>query len=312
MISTLSTVLFFCSRHSRIILVGSLLVGLLSGSAANIIKPHIDLFIALLLFIACLRVGPGLALGATREIKSSLFFTLILQIVIPLGFLIILWALNIHHPLGIVLVFLTAAPSFSASPHLLTLLGFDSAPALRQLVVGTALVPFTIIPVFIFVPEIGSLQNIMLSSLILLVIILSMATIAFLIRATVLKQPDLHDYMRMDGSSTLLLAIAVIGLMAAIQDELFNDPVNLLLTLAFAFLVCFGLQFSMSLALKFSPVASYTVPMSIIAGNRNFALFLTALPSSLSDSLLVFIGCYQVPMLLTPILMRRFYQTAPV
>ena len=50
-----------------------------------------------------------------------------------------------------------------------------------------------------------------------------------------------------------------------------------------------------------------TVPISIVAGNRNIALFLVALPAEITNPLLIFIGCYQVPMYLTPILMRRLY-----
>jgi len=50
------------------------------------------------------------------------------------------------------------------------------------------------------------------------------------------------------------------------------------------------------------------VPLAIIAGNRNIALFLTALPTPVTDPLLLFIGCYQIPMYLTPILLGRFYR----
>ena len=47
--------------------------------------------------------------------------------------------------------------------------------------------------------------------------------------------------------------------------------------------------------------------LAITAGNRNIALFLVALPPETTDALLLFIGCYQVPMYLTPLLMTRFY-----
>ena len=47
------------------------------------------------------------------------------------------------------------------------------------------------------------------------------------------------------------------------------------------------------------------VGISVTAGNRNIALFLVSLPAGVIDPVLLFIGCYQVPMYLTPILMRR-------
>ena len=46
----------------------------------------------------------------------------------------------------------------------------------------------------------------------------------------------------------------------------------------------------------------------IVAGNRNIALFLSVLPQATADELLLFIGCFQIPMYLTPILLGRFYQ----
>ena len=44
---------------------------------------------------------------------------------------------------------------------------------------------------------------------------------------------------------------------------------------------------------------------SIYAGNRNIALFLIALPDTVAAPLMIFVGCYQVPMYLTPILLSR-------
>lgn len=49
------------------------------------------------------------------------------------------------------------------------------------------------------------------------------------------------------------------------------------------------------------------VPLSIIAGNRNIALFFVALSDEVTAPLLIFIGCYQIPMYLTPILMKPLH-----
>jgi hypothetical protein len=49
--------------------------------------------------------------------------------------------------------------------------------------------------------------------------------------------------------------------------------------------------------------------MAIIAGNRNVAIFLVAVAVSNSDEFLIFLGCYQLPMYLTPIFMRWLYKT---
>jgi len=42
---------------------------------------------------------------------------------------------------------------------------------------------------------------------------------------------------------------------------------------------------------------------SIVAGNRNIALFLIVLPPEVAGPLMIFIGCYQIPMYLTPMVL---------
>ena len=290
------------------ILVASLGVGLASSTLAELIKPHISVLIAALLFVACLRVGPKQVLGAVHDMKASLLFVLVLQVMLPIAVVLAAWATGIGGPLVFALVLLMAAPSLSGSPHLVVLMGFEPSPALRQLVVGTALLPLTIIPVLLLVPEFGNFIDIAIASLKLMVIIVIAASIAFFIRLTILKNPDKETIEQIDGVSTILLAVTVVGLMAAIGEELGDNPTNVLLTLGVVLLANFGLQITAALLLARSKMQKLTVPIGIIAGNRNIAIFLTALPVATTDPLLLFIACYQIPMYLTPIVMRPFYQ----
>ncbi len=300
--------LIFSAKHGRIILVASLVVGLISTQLASLVKPQIDLFIAALLFTACLRVGPRQAIGAVREIRASLAFTMLLQVLLPLLVALLAGFFLGQSPLVFALVLLAAAPPLSGSPHLVALMGFDPAPALRQLVVGTVLLPLTIIPVFALLPQIGSFEAIAFAALRLLVVIVLAAVFAFAIRLTVFKNPSANQLQQIDGASTILLAVVVVGLMAAIQSEITVNPTNALITLAVAFAVNFGLQIITSVTLSNSPASAYSVPIAVIAGNRNIALFLTALPAVTAEPLLLFIACYQIPMYLTPVLMQGFYK----
>ncbi len=308
MSAVLSMMLRFCARQGRLILVASLVVGLVSSTLAEMIKPHIGILIAALLFVACLRVGPKQVVGAVQDMKASLLFVLLLQVILPIFTALAAWALGLSGPLVFALVLLTAAPSLSGSPHLVVLMGFEPSPALRQLVVGTALLPLTIIPVLLLIPEFGDFIEIAMASLKLMAIIVVAASIAFIIRLTILKDPNKEVIEQIDGMSTILLSVTVVGLMAAIGQEFGHDPVNVLLTLGVVILANFGLQITAALLLAQSKMRGFTVPIGIIAGNRNIALFLTALPATTTEPLLLFIACYQIPMYLTPIIMRRFYQ----
>ena len=56
------------------------------------------------------------------------------------------------------------------------------------------------------------------------------------------------------------------------------------------------------------PAPPLAPALAIVAGNRNLALFLGAVPPETLEALLLFVGCYQVPMYLTPLVMARLYR----
>jgi ACR3 family arsenite transporter len=288
--------------------VFSLVGGLLSEVLAEIVKPHIEVLIALLLFNTCLRVGPQQALGALNDIKANLLFTLVLQVLLPVTLILIFWVANIRGALPLALILLTAAPAISGGPHLVALLGFDPAPTLRQLIIGTLLLPLTIIPVLLLIPDIGGIESIIAVSTRLLIIILCAGLSAFAVRHYFLPNPSRNELQEIDGVSTLLLATVVFGLMAAIHSEIETNPLNLLTTLAVAVSANFSLQIITALILASSRFSKYGVPIGLIAGNRNIALFMTALAVTSTQPILVFIACYQIPMYLTPVVMGRFYR----
>ena len=111
-----------------------------------------------------------------------------------------------------------------------------------------------------------------------------------------------------DGASAIFLYMIVVGLMAAVGPALWQDFPLFLKTLAAAFAVNFGLQILFFFILNTEGLTEKRVPFSIVSGNRNMALFLTALPVAVTDPLLLFIGCYQIPMYLTPMLLGRLYK----
>ena len=96
--------------------------------------------------------------------------------------------------------------------------------------------------------------------------------------------------------------------MSAINDAFLRSPVYLFGLLVLAFAVNIGLQISCFFLWGRTTLTDYRVPVSVIAGNRNIALYLTALPAAVTEPLLAFIGCYQFPMYLTPLLMNRLYK----
>lgn len=299
--------LAFFARHGRWVLFASLSIGLISNTATGLVRPFLAVLIALLLFVACLRVGPQAFMRSLAAMRQDLSAIVILQLVLPLlAGLLCRW-LNAPASITLVAVLLTAAPGLSGSPHLVTLLGYEPSNALRMMVLSTTVLPVTVLPVFLVVPQIGGLVDVVLAAVRLAAIIFVAAAAAFFIRKRFLPTLRASDYLRIDGIATILLAVTVVGLMSAVQPLLLADPQRLLGLFAAATVVNFGLQaMASAVAKQFFPKRP-AVHLGVIAGNRNIALFLTALPAATTDPLLAFIGCYQVPMYLTPLVMRSYY-----
>ena len=110
-------------------------------------------------------------------------------------------------------------------------------------------------------------------------------------------------------AAAILLGVVVVGLMNAIGPLLRADPFALAGWLAAALVINFGLVIAtLWLCRRF--VWRMALATGIYAGNRNIALFLIVLPPDVAAPLMIFVGCYQIPMYLTPFLLRRWHRTA--
>jgi arsenite transporter len=118
-----------------------------------------------------------------------------------------------------------------------------------------------------------------------------------------------HDraLRRMDGLAALILGVVVVAIMGAVGPALRAGGAFWGL-LALVLAVNFALQAGTALLAHATGSESTVAPLGIVAGNRNVALFLSVLPAALVDELLLFIGLYQIPMYLTPLVMAPFYR----
>ena len=304
----MTTALLAIARHARAVLVAGLVAGLALPDLAAALKPWIAEFVLALLFVAALRVGACAALGALGDLGGALAATLALQVATPLAMLLALAAVGATGPVATGLVLMAAASPISGAPNLTVMTGNDPAPALRQLVVGTALLGVTVVPVFWLARDLGDAASVARTAGALLLSILAAGGLGFLARAALLRDPGTEAIRAIDGLSALLMAVVVVGLMAAVGPAITAAPGLLALTLAAAFAGNIGLQLAAAAALRGRAPERLVAPLAICAGNRNIALFLVALPPETTDPLLLFIGCYQIPMYLTPILLGRLYR----
>jgi hypothetical protein len=289
------------------VLVAGLVAGLALPEVAQAMRPWLPQMVAGLLFITALRVGYHDSVGQIRATPGVFWEVLILQLALPVCAATLAWALGLLQSWAVIaVVLMLAAPSITGSPNFSALLGRDPAPAMQILVVGTALFPVTMLPVaWMLSDAFGPTPLGLGASLSMVAVILVAVSAGFGLRARILPKPDLAQTKQLEGLGVLALALIVIGLMAGIRPVLDRAPLELLGWLALVFAANFGLQV---VAFRTLPKSGRRVPLSLIAGNRNVALFLLVLPDPVIAALLPFIGCYQLPMYLTPLLMARLYR----
>ena len=303
--------LAFFARYGRLILVLGLAAGVGLPDLAAVMKPYLPHMVATTLFLAALRIGPQQAIGKLRDLRDIIPIIGVYQIAVPLAFIFLLPFTGLSPVLVTAISLMAAAPSISGSPNLTMMVGHDPAPALRLLIAGTAAVPGTAFIVFNFDPAFGSAYEVAISAFRLLVLIGAAATLAFLLRIFVFKEATQKFTNSVDGLSAIAMAGIVIGLMTAIGPALETGPMVVIYTLLIACIASFGLQFIAYFVLPKSQTPGQRVGYSIISGCRNNALFITALPTSVTDPLLLYIGCYQIPMYLTPLLLKWLYKDPP-
>lgn len=296
------------ARHARIVLVLGLVAGIALPGIALAMRPWIGPMVAGLLFLAALRVGPRQAVGALSDIGLSLKLAVLFQVAFPLAALALVSALGVAGTdFATFLVLMLAAAPITGSPHLTVMSGNDPAPALRQLVLGTAVLPLTVIPVFWLTPSFGDPMEVLFAAGGLMAVIGGATGLAFLVRSTVLRSPGPRGIQAVDGFSAVAMAVVVIGLMSAVGPALGDDPLGVAGLVAAVSALNFALQVAVALVVARLGWVDRAAAYGIGAGNRNIALFLSVLSAAVVDPILLLIGCFQIPMYLTPALLGRFY-----
>lgn len=300
------TALAWIGQQGRYCLIVGLLVGLFAPALANALKPWIGTLVALLLFVTGVRVGARSAFGDLSNLAPAMTRIALLQTVLPLSAIAVFGALGVlQTPLALAVSLMLAAPSLTGAPNFAIMVAHDPAPGMRLLVLSTALFPLTALPIFLILdPAGGGAAQALSLSLNLLVAILAAVGFGFAIRHLWAGLGQVKAQKALDGCAALLLAVVVVGLMSAIGPLLRTDPISLFYWL----LAALGVNFLLVVAtLWLSNRAGLQMPLAtaIYAGNRNIALFLIVLPEAVAAPLMIFVGCYQIPMYLTPTLLSR-------
>ena len=303
--------LWLASTHARACLILGLLAGLAMPGFAAMLVPWLPQMVAVLLTVTALRIGHHAAMGAVGDLYWGFSAVVVLQTGVPLALLGALTLAGLQAtPATLAIVLACAAPAITGSVNLALMLRLDAGRMMQILVLGTAVFPLTVLPVLAFLPQAGSPVVIILAALKLLAVIVLATGIGFALRSRFFPNPSEGQVKALDGLSVLAFAFIVVGLMAALNPALHNDPVAVVKWAVLAFAISYLLQLFTLLILRRSALRDVAGPLAIGAGNRNIAIFLVALPAEILAPLMIFIGCWQLPMYLTPMLLPRLYNWA--
>lgn len=303
--------LWLISTHARMCLIAGLAGGLLLPGFAALLVPWLPHMVAILLTTTALRIGHRAALGAIGDLRWGLGAVAVLQMAVPLICLALLSLAGLQDtPAALAIVLTSAAPAITGSVNLALMLKLDAGRMMQILVLGTAAFPLTVLPVLWFLPHLGPAADVMLAALRLLAVIVLATGAGFFIRHIAFPKPTDGQIKALDGLSVFAFAFIVVGLMAALNPALRSDLFLVAKWAFLAFSISYLLQLCTLLALRHTRLNAVAGPLAIGAGNRNIAIFLVALPPETIAPLMVFIGCWQLPMYLTPMLLPRLYKWA--
>lgn len=299
------------ARHGKLVLVAGLAVGIGLPDLAAAMMPVLAPLILVMLFLAALRVGPEAARLPPGEAGRLLRRILLFQTVMPLVAIAGLAAFGVLDSIVAVgVVLMLAGSPITGSPGLAVLSGTEPTPVLRQMVLGTALLPLTVVPVFLLIPVFPDPVAALGAAGRLLLFILLAGVAAMWLRRRI-PQLGLPPAMAaIDGASALVMAVIVVALMAPLGPALRAWDTGFLQILALVTALGFGLQVVVWLIARRAGAGQLAPALAILAGNRNMALFLGAVSPDLAQAILLFVGCYQVPIYLTPLVMTRLYRSA--
>ncbi len=298
-----------CADHSRVLLIAGLAIGIGLPALAATMAPWLPHMVAILLIITAFRIGMRDAFGALTDLRWSLPAVLVLQVGLPLALAGLLWLAGaLQTPLALALILAASAPTISGGTSLAIILGQNPARVMQILVLGTAAFPLTVLVVLQYVPLLEDTSALVEVGLRSLLTIAGAAATGFALRRLFLTRPTPKQVKAMDGAAVLFFAIIVIGLMAALGPALQTNPRAAFYWTVAAFGLSFGAQALAVFVLAKGPLAQVAGPLALAAGNRNIALFLVALPPEVVAPIMIFIACWQLPMYLTPIILKRLYR----
>jgi len=299
----------FLGRHATLVLAGGVLAGLALPWLAELARPMLIPGLVIPLTIALVRLDWS-ALGAYGR-RPGLIGLLCLWILLvsPLLMAGVTALIPMPEALRAGLVLMSASAPIVSAAALALILGLDAALTVVLIVTTTALVPFTLPTVALWLLglkiEIGPLD--LMWRLALLV---GSSFLAAAIARRFLSREWIAARARMfDGVSVSILLLFALAIMAGKTDVLLTRPQFFFLVVGAAFLANVTLQLIGAVAFR-RVGERRSLSVGLMSGNRNMGLVLVALAGQAHFDVEVFFALAQIPMYALPAILNPIYRRA--
>ncbi len=299
--------LAWSARRGPILLAVGIFGGILSPRLAATFKTFITPDVLLMTTLVLLRVDlPGTLAHLRRPAQLALIVAAMMLACPILAFLVVrLLPLDPGIAAGVVLLATGCAATSSAA--FARLVGLDPELSLVTTLASLALVPFTAAPIALWLLGLDlSIGAAAFMTRLLVVVglpmLLSLGLRRLIGRNALARWAD-----AVDGALVWLVVFYGFAVMDGLAGRMAADPAWVVQALVAAFLADYGLNLVTALALRhLGPKLAATA--GLMSGNRNMALYLAVLPAGTDPRITLFFGLCQIPLFLSPFLLRPLYR----
>jgi predicted Na+-dependent transporter len=297
----------YLGRHATLFLAGGVLLGLLVPQLAALAHPLLVPTLLIPLVIALLRLDWDALASYARRPGLVALITLGLLLASPALMWLALKAFSLPPALAQGLTLMAAASPIVSSAAISLILGLDAALAVIVIVVTTALMPFSLPTVALWL--LGLRIDIDLSTFILRLALMVGGSFAaaLALRRLVPRHMLAANGRMLDGAAVASLVLFAIAIMDGVTAVALARPGYVVLVTVAAFVANVVLQaLGTLIALRLGMRSALTV--GLMAGNCNMGLVLVALADKANFDVIVFFAMAQIPMYMLPALLSPIYR----
>ena len=297
----------FLGQHATLFLAGGVLLGLAVPQLAALARPLLIPGLLIPLVIALLRLDWDALTAYARRPGLVALITAGLLLASPVLMWLLLKLFSLPPALAQGLTLMAAASPIVSSAAISLILGLDAALAVIVIVVTTALIPFTLPTVALWL--LGLKIDIDLATFMLrLTLMVGGAFAAALLLRRLVPRQKLEANARMlDGASVATLVMFALAIMDGVTAVALARPGYVVLVTLAAFAANIVLQGLGTLAaLRLGMRSAITV--GLMTGNCNMGLVMVALADKADFDVIVFFAMAQIPMYMLPALLRPVYR----